>query len=262
MPTAVSISALTYDAGSGARLRAVARVPRDIVESFKGRTVEFVAVFLNDQGNLLSLQRNALELARVRANDLVLTAGIPARPGRIKCRLILRDLETGQSILATTDATVRDAVPGGLRLFSPLLLVRGPGAFLVDGVPQGTQDVPGWREVYGYDPSVFAPVVGNDPVEDQMLVVAVPISGSIQGSSDLAFKINIVNSATGEDTVVPFTQTISGRIAIVEVRQFEIAAGSWAPGNYLLYVHAQDRATGALASTYAPVVIGSGAKQR
>ncbi|MBE3125378.1 MAG: VWA domain-containing protein [Acidobacteria bacterium] len=255
VPAPVSISALSYDAGGGTRLRAVARVPKDALGGFQGKTAEFVALFFNEEGNLLSLQRAELELSRYRGNDIVLTAGTPVRSGRAKCRVILRDLDTGQSVLGSADAYIGDPAAGGLRLYSPMLLVRSSGAALVDGVIQGTPESPAWREVYAYDPALFTPVVGGDPIAGEALVVAVPFSVSGLSKPDLVFKVNLVDSTTGGNTAVPFTPTSRGRLGGVEVLHLEIPAGSWPVGKYLLYIHAGDKSSGAVASTYVPLAV-------
>jgi len=254
-PAPISIAALSYDAGGGTRLRAVARVPKDLLTGFQGKTVEFVAVFFNEQGNLLSLQRTVLDPASYAGNDVVLTAGVAARPGRAKCRIILRDLETGKSALGSADAYIVAPAMGGLRLYSPLLLVRRPGAALIDGVVQGTPESPAWREVYAYDPSLFMPLAGGDPLTGEGFVVAVPFSAPGSAKADLVFKVNLVNSETGGNVTVPFTPMTRSRAGGVEVQHLEIPAGSVPAGKYLLYIHVADKSSGAAASAHVPLTI-------
>jgi len=259
-PAPLSVAALSYDAGAGTRLRAVARVPKDLLAGFQGKRVEFVAVFFNEQGNLLSLQRAGLDPAQYAGRDLVLTAGLPVRPGRVKCRVILRDLETGKSALGSADAVIVAPATGGLRLGTPLILVRRAGAGQIDGVLQGGAESPGWRDVYAFDPSQFTPMTGGDSLAGEGFVVAVPFAVPGVSNPDMVFKINLVNSETGAAVDVPFRPGLRTRVGTLDVQHLEIVPGAVPSGQYVLYVHAAEKSSGASASAHVPLTIEAAAK--
>ncbi|MEN6312603.1 MAG: VWA domain-containing protein, partial [Acidobacteriota bacterium] len=259
-PAPLSVAALSYDAGAGTRLRAVARVPKDLLAGFQGKRVEFVAVFFNEQGNLLSLQRAGLDPGQYAGQDLVLTAGVPVRPGRVKCRIILRDLETGKSALGSADAVIVAPATGGLRLGTPLILVRRAGAGQIDGVLQGGAESPGWRDVYAFDPSQFTPMTGGDSLVGEGFVVAVPFALLGASNPDMVFKINLVNSETGVAVDVPFGPGLRTRVGNLGVQHLEIVPGAVPPGKYVLYVHAAEKSSGASASAHVPLTIEGLAK--
>ena len=96
-PEPLPVSALTYDAGQGARVRALARIPRSIWDDLDGPTAEIIALFFDAQDSLMSLQRIAVAKADHGDKEVLFSAGTAAKPGAVKCRVILRDLETGQS---------------------------------------------------------------------------------------------------------------------------------------------------------------------
>jgi VWFA-related protein len=258
-PAPLSVAALSYDAGGETRLRAVARAPKDLLASFQAKRVEFVAVFFNEQGNLLSLQRAGLDPAQYAGRDVVLTAGVPVRPGRVKCRVILRDLETGKSALGSADTVIVAPAMGGLRLGSPLVLVRRAGTGLIDGVLQGTSESPAWRDVYAFDPSQFTPVTGGDPLMQEGFIVAVPFAVPGVSNPDMVFKINLVNSETGAAVDVLFGPGLRTRVGNLDVQHLEIVPGAVPPGKYVLYVHAAEKSSGASASAHVPLRIADAA---
>jgi hypothetical protein len=110
-----------------------------------------VALFFDAQGTLLSLQRLALARADLGGKEMLFTAGTSARPGAIKCRIVLRDMDTGQSAVASTVAYIGPSNRQSLSVFTPLVLVEGGGLFHLEGVVKGKAESPAWRELYPYD---------------------------------------------------------------------------------------------------------------
>ena len=109
----------------------------------------------------MSLQRVALTRADYAGKELLFSAGTAAKPGAVKCRVVLRDLDTGQSAVASATAYCGPSNRQVLSVFSPLLLVEGGGLFHIEGVVKGAAETPAWRELYPYDTSAFSPVVGQ-----------------------------------------------------------------------------------------------------
>lgn len=256
MPKPLSISALSYNAGQGTRVRALARIPKEIWDQFEGKTAELVALFFDAQDALLSLQRAAVSLAEYRGRDLLFTGGTSARPGLAKCRVVIRDLDTGQSAVASAKVHIGSPVDQALFLHSPLLIVEGGGLFQLEGVIKGASESPSWREIYSYDASAFSPVIGGEPVSAGKVGVIVPYSASSAGRPDVTFKANLVNSASGENLAVPLELRESSSRGSVRVQNLEVSLENVPPGTYLLYIHVGDKLAGSLASAYVPLTIG------
>jgi hypothetical protein len=255
-PKPLSISALSYNAGQGVRVGALARIPKEVWEQFEGRTAELVALFFDAQDSLLSLQRAAVQVADYRGKDLVFTAGASPQPGFTKCRIVVRDLETGQSAVASAKIYVREGVPGGLSVYSPMLIVKGGEHFLLEGVVKGKPESPSWREIYAYDALVYSPVIGGEIMGAGKAGVIVPYSASGMGQANVTFKANLVNSASGQNLTVPFELRELTTRGAVQVQNLEISLEAVPPGTYLLYIHAGDKLSGAVASVNVPLTIG------
>ncbi len=255
-PKLLSISALSYDAGQGTRVRALARIPKEVWDEFGGKTAELVALFFDAQDSLLSLQRAAVSVADYLGKELMFAAGASARPGLIKCRIIVRDLDTGQSAVASTKIYCGKSSDQGLSVYSPMPIVKGGGLFQLEGVVKGISESPSWRDIYSYDASAFSPVIGAGTVGAGKIGVIVPYSSSSAGRPDVIFKANLVNSASGENLAVPLELRESSRRGPVDVQTLELSLDNVPDGKYLLYIHVGDRLSGALASAYVPLTIG------
>jgi hypothetical protein len=84
----------------------------------------------------------------------------------------------------------------------------------------------------------------------------VPYSTSGNGRPDVVFRANLVRTASGENLAVPLEMRESSGRGAVWVQNLEISLETVPPGTYLLYIHAGDKLSGAVASAYVPLTIG------
>ena len=255
-PIGVAMTVLVYAAGDGGRVRALARIPWEVWEALQGRTAEILPLFFDGEENLLSLRRAVVDVAGQRGRDLVFTAEAAAPPGAVDCRLVLRDLDTGQSALARGPGFVREPAAGGLALATPLALVPGGGAALLEGVTAERAGDRTWREIYAYDPEAAAPVVGDEPVTSEKLLLIVPVRIGEEAEDDLGVRLALVDKATGEGRDVAFALVRRFRAAGHEVLFLEAEIAGLPPGKHLLYVHAGLGGSDGRASAHLPLTIG------
>ena len=244
------MTALAYDVGEGLRLRALARIPKEVVEAFGGKAAEVLALFFDGQESVLSFQRTTADLSKYRTADLLFTAGFGASPGPVKCRFVIRDLETGQSAVASAKVFIVRPDPAKLAIATPLLLVPGVRITSLDGAPKGNFDVLSWHDIYPYDSTQYAPVMGDEPVRAATAVVVLPFNAPGPEEPDVAFSARLVNSASGQSLLAalhPLKRLVQGR---VYVQFLEVSLDQVPPGTYTFYINAGDRATGALASAH------------
>jgi VWFA-related protein len=255
-PIGVPMTVLVYAAGGGARVRALARIPREVWEALQGRTAEILPLFFDGEENLLSLRRAVVDVAGRRGRDLVFTAEAAAPPGAVDCRLVVRDLDTGQSALARGPGFVREPAAGGLALATPLVLVPGGGAALVEGLtPEGTGDRT-WREIYAYDPEAATPVMGDEPVTSETLLLIVPVRVREEARNDLGVNLALVDASTGRGRDVLYTLVRRSRAEGHEVLFLEAAMAGLPAGKYLLYVPAGLGGSDGRASAHVPLTVG------
>jgi VWFA-related protein len=255
-PKVLQISALSYDPGQGSRVRTLVRIPYEIWGQFSGQAAEIVALFFDAQDALMSLQRVAVPLAEYRGKEVLFSAAVSARPGSTKCRIVVRDLDTGQSAVASISAYSGPSGGQTLSVFSPLLVVEGSGPFLLEGVIKGTSETPSWRGIYGYDTAAFSPVIGDEPVGARKIGVILPYSAPGLGVADLIFKANLVNSNTGESLAVPLELQESKTQDTIEVQKLAISLDNVPSGTFLLYIHVGNKITGQVSSVSVPVTVG------
>jgi VWFA-related protein len=255
-PEPLPVSALAYDAGPGARVRALALIPRTVWTGLGGQTAEIVALFFDAQDALMSLQRIAVAKADYADKDVLFSAGTAGRPGLVKCRVILRDLETGQSAAGSMTVPCGPLDRQVLSIFTPLLLVEGGGVFPIEGLVKGSAENPAWREIYAYDAGSLSPVVGSEPITADKVTVLLPYAAPGFGAPSLVFTANLVDSATGRSLPVPLELRETATRGPLGLQKIEVSLASVPRGNYLLFIHVGDTTTGRHISARVPLTVG------
>lgn len=255
-PAEVPMMVLVYASAGGARVRALARVPQEAWETLQGRTAEIVPVFFDGKDNLLSLRRAVVEVAGQRGRDLVFTVESEAPPGAVDCRLVVRDLDTGRSALGRCSGFVRASAAGALALATPLVLVPGGGGVLFEGVTGERAGERAWREIYAYDPEAASPVIGDEPVRSDKVMLIVPARVAEDAGEALGVKLALVDTATGEGRDLPYTLVRRIRAEGHGVLFLEAATAGLPAGKHLLYVHAGLSGSGGRASVHVPLTVG------
>lgn len=255
MPGSVPMTALTYAAEGVSKLAVLAGVPREMTAKFTGPKLELVALFFDDDGDIREIVREEVDTAALRGRDVLLAAGSTLRPGEYAGRLVIRDMTTGQSAVASARATVGKPAAAGLQLGTPLLLAEGTGVPLREAAGKKAAEPPPFGEGYPYDTSRFAPILGEVPPAVMRLSVVIPCAAPGGGEADLVLSARLVDAVSGAQ--VPAVATLSGRVlkGPLEVLTLGLDLAATPPGTYYLHAYAKDKRSGALGHTFTTLVI-------
>ncbi len=120
LPVSVPMTALTIAAEGITRLAVLAKIPVEITDKLAGSRVEFVAIFFDANGEISDVVREQVDPASLRGRDMSFAAGATLKPGDYSCRLVIRDMDTGLSAVASAKARIGKPQVTGLRVRHPL----------------------------------------------------------------------------------------------------------------------------------------------
>lgn len=255
LPVSFPLTALAFGTGGTSGLEILAAIPGDVTARFSGQRVEYVALVFDAKNDIRDVRRLETDPRPRRGQAVVFTCGTSLAPGDYTCRLVIRDMETGLSAVSSTRAAVRTAPGQGLRLGTPLLLRDESGAAYLDaGTAKNKVAIP-WGDAYEFDKTALAPAVGPVSKLTSRLIAVVPYAVAGTDEPDVVLSGRLINAASGQ--AVPVALTLVGRAwhSAAETVSLEIPLGGLAPGKYLLYINAQDRASKTMASTQISLVI-------
>lgn len=255
MPEAMAVTALFCPAPEGAAVQLLSKMPGQAMAKFSAKKLEFVAVILDAKDNIVSFQRTQGALTDYGDSDVVIASGADLKAGSYKCRIIMRDLETGMTGLASTAVEVPESPPSGLSLRPPLLLVRDIPPVYVSTESVAKRNAPGWKEIYLFDQTRFAPIIGDAPRSASKIFAVIPYSFPGSSAAGFNWTAHLVRLESGE-RVPLMALPLAGVKAGDLIAQFlEIPVEGLSPGKYDLYLHAENTASGEAADVRTPLTI-------
>ena len=255
LPVSFPVAALAMPAVDGPGLAVVAAVPGEVTDRFSGARAEYVALVFDAANNIRSVRRVEIDPRPKRGQAVVFTAAAGLEPGDYTCRLVIRDLDTGQSAVGSARASLPEAPAQGLRLWAPLILGDGAGAASLDAGAAKGRPVPPWREIYAYDRTKLSPVAGGVTTRAKRVFAVVPYAVPGATDPDVVFSVGLIDAATGTTVPVAASAAGTGWHPITPSVTLEIPLAGLAPGTYYLYINAEDRASKTLASARTTLVV-------
>jgi hypothetical protein len=246
-PLDAEMTALAAPFGPDMNLSYVTRIPSGTLAGLAGPKVEIVSFAFDESENLADLRRAVYDLSGPHDRDTIYASGGSLKPGSYRCRVIVRNLQTGRAAVASTRVHVPPAQPSGLRLYSILMLQPGGGAAYLEGVGQAgrrASDVSSsWGSLYAFDRSLFSPAVGPIAADTARIFCAVPCSIGGIGEPLIGLRAFLVDMKTGARTPIPLTLHDRVLWGDLFVQSIELALPSPGPGSYTLYLHAEEKTT-------------------
>jgi VWFA-related protein len=255
MPAKIPMVALSSGAEGVSRLAVLARVPGEVTARFAGKRTEFVVICFDEKGEIRDMIREETDPAWLRGRDLAFAAGATLKPGDYSCRLVIRDMDTGQSAVASTKATIVKPQIAGIQLGTPLVLESRAGcSFLSAGSKKAREAFP-WADIYPFDSTELAPVLANLPADASTIQVVIPCAIPGGGQPELALSANLVNAASGERSPLSILRTDRVQKGALEILTLEIPTAGIASGTYYLHFYAQDRTSGSLGHAFTTLAV-------
>ncbi len=214
-----------------------------------------MALFFDGNGDISAIVRDESDPASFRGRDIVFAAGSSLKPGDYACRLVVRDLDSGLSAVASAKATVIKPAVTGLQVGTPLMLESRTGSAFLQATARKAKDAFPWAEIYPYDSSLFAPVLSGTPTSAASVQIILPCAVPGGGSADLALTAALVDAASGAR--LPVQAAIAGQVRTgpLEILTLELPTSGIAAGTYYLHFYAADRVTGSLGHASTTLVI-------
>jgi hypothetical protein len=179
------------------------------------------------------------------------------QPGEYECRVVARDLLTGQTVAGRLPFTVPKPATSGMALSSPLLLVSGKKPEFVRMARPKKKEINPVSIIrfFPFLPMENVPLVESlDPGVDKILAL-LPVSYGSKIPSKLDLSVELRRADNGEDIPVDWKALDSKRAEpATDYLLFGITLPDLFPGTYRLKFTVVDAKTRAGASISAPLV--------
>jgi VWFA-related protein len=233
------------------------KLPPEALDRFGEGKSEIVRFIFDARGDLADLRRSEETLGRYANKSLFFSTRIILDPGEYRCRVVVRNLETGTAAVATASAIVPalTARSRPLTLLAPLLLSEDTaGTVYLEGRSKLTQTetliTPERMSPYPFDFRNFAPLFGTVPRGRPATVALLPcvVTGGVD-LSGISLRAAVIETTTGEQADLEIQCLNCVPRADVVYYPLVITTGDLKQGTYVLHFFAENAAAGAVSHT-------------
>jgi VWFA-related protein len=257
-PLAAAMTSLLCPGAAASNLFLLVKIPAATVEKLTGNKVEIMSFIFDEQDNLAALRRVEENFARHQGKDVFFASGAPLPPGSYRCRLVIRDLETGSAAVASAKVYVPVKPGQGIRLLPPLLLVPAKNSAYLEGRLSGKKESPAtrfsWSDYYPFDPGQRSPLIGELRAGTAKIAAVVPCTVKGIPSPMVVYTACLISSA-GEKIPMTVSELAGENKEDVRIQLLEFQLGELKPGNYVLYIFAEEKGTKAFSHTQTTLII-------
>jgi hypothetical protein len=197
--------AIPLGSGPPDSLGFIAEVPLQKLGDVAGPRVEVNSLVFNEGEAIIDSRRFETDLTALGRTSAFLFSRLSAPPGEYKCRVVLRNMESGRAAVAAAAATIQATEGGGLQLYPPLLLLPGEGTvYLRERRSRGAnakESLAALAKTYLFDPSRFAPYLEKSLKPNSEVYAGLRCSGV--GGAGLKISALLADAAAGRETAVP-----------------------------------------------------------
>ena len=210
-------------------------LPMENLHEFVGKNVEIVSIIFDKKNSIVKIGREKKDFSKLPEGNMYYANVTSLLPGKYKCRLVIRNPETGRGAVASSSVVVPKSLEHGIKIYPPLLLRQEKDAFYLKEL----------SAVYPFDSSQYFPLVEQVERGTSRVWAAVRCSFSGIPPPDIQLSANLIHNSANTGRAIPASISILERYHDVDTEIFllSIQTEELIPGEYFLYLFAVDGQT-------------------
>jgi len=211
-----------------------------------GDKTEIVFLVFDDKQNIVGYRGIEGDDPRFSQESILPYAVIPLYPGEFECRVVMRNLKTGKSAVASSSVFIPSHSSGsGLKLFPPLLLTPQGNAIFVNAgdrtIKEGEKEHSALANLYSFNPTQCSPLLG-ELVRGSKLLIKFRCSIAKTSEAEIKLFARLMHKSSGKEIPVAFNfddklKNVRDNTGILSL---ELQTDNLLEGKYFLYLFAED----------------------
>lgn len=212
------------------------KIKKDNIQVLSGKNVEIVSIVFDNADDIIKIKRESADISTLPDGNIYYSSLLPLDPGEYKCRIVIRNLETGRGAVGSSSVKIPKNPCSGIQLYQPLLLKPEKDAFY-------------FREpsaAYSFDSRQYSPLV--DELDQGAHRILAVVKGSFFGMPrpDIKLTASLVHHTADTERKIPTSYSILDEKKEGNNLEFliEFQIKQLESGEYALCISAEDRHTG------------------
>jgi VWFA-related protein len=206
-PIRFPMSALVLSQTAGDNIGIAADLPWESFREAGLGKVEILRLAFNSADEIIDSRRTVEDIGLRKDKSAVLASFLSAPPGRVKCRVVVRDLETGKAAVAGTSLTIPGPADLDVRMEPPLFLRPEKGKFMLKE-PASGQWPPGLQhrtpaEAFFFDPAQYLPDYSTTLIAASEILAVVSCTGPTDSLGAIKITLTLFDPFKNEAQPIP-----------------------------------------------------------
>jgi hypothetical protein len=223
---------------------AITKIPEEKIRDISGGRMEVVTCVFNKDNDIVKLQKSQSSASELTYKDIYFYSFLSLLPGEYDCRIVFRNLETGQGATASSSITIPAHTNSGFKLFPPLFLISEENARYLKGIEKDKKESQLLlSDIYHFNSTQYAPIVDElDRDTIKILAIVRCFIGNIT-EPEIQFSTHLRHLPSGEK--VFFMPSFISQFRENENQIFfmEFPVGELQRGKYSLNIIAEELKT-------------------
>ena len=230
------------------------KIPLSKIEKVAGRKTELVTFIIDRKHDMFASSRAEINFLEIPEKTIYhyMISSLPAGH-QYECRVVLRNLETGDGAVASSSVEIPEELDSGLKLYPPLFLIPEKEAFYLRALKE--QKKKSKREplsivnIYPFISNRHSPLVDTLEKGISKLFAIVHCSHRKIDKPKIELSAHLIQLPSGEKTRLLFSILKTEKEKDTNVLLLEINLPEMLPGKYSLEMTAQEMASGSESRT-------------
>ena len=231
-PVRFPLAALPCSVKGKPNLVLFSKIPMEKIQEFSGKDVEIVSIIFDREDTIVKIERDEKDFSKMPKGNIYHYTLLSLCPNDYKCRLVIRNLETGRGAVASSSAKVPKGLDYGIQLYPPLLLKPEKGAFYLKSPSM----------VFPFDSSKYSPLIEELDQGTNSVLAVVRCSFSGIQQPDIKLFANLIHHLGDTGKTIPVNTSILNKYQgdDTEIYLIELQTTELQSGEYFLYLFAED----------------------
>jgi len=215
-----------------------------------GEKTEIAFLVFDEAQNIVGFRGVSLGGTELFNQKILPFCSFPLYHGRFQCRVIIRNMGTGQSAVASSPLVISQKSDEEMKLYPPLLLVpEGNRQYLNVGwseESEGQAEYSDFLKFYSFDPEQYTPIAKEVDKRNPEILVLTAFSIPELPEAEVKLSARLVHQTSGEKVPLDFVfEERQGAFAL------RIPTSELLAGKYFLYIFAEETHSQSKSSTSA-----------
>jgi len=247
VPLSFPLIVLPCSKGFESNLVLLSELPVETIKTeLRGKT-EMITLVFNEENAVIDSSQGEVDFSAFPQEKLYHYSILSLSPGKYKCCVVIRNLETGKGAVASSSVEIPESQELGLRLYPPLLLIPEKEAHYLRAQKDMKEEAAAAKislnRIYPFLTNRQSPVTGEleQGVPNLLAILRCSILNIQNPEVDLT--ANLVEHASGEITQLDFSILSSMSQEGTDILLIEFPLPEMKPGEYTLEISAEELST-------------------